>query len=137
MPIDEVAEHRFVDFVDLLLPFIEIGVKSTANDLVHQREVETDVTLNSNSPLTVNIQAANIPLGMIPTVYFSTENFPDQKIAANAGLAGTVASSTATATVILNPRYSVESQSRVRSNDHPRVGVSTVVFRQRCRISAR
>jgi hypothetical protein len=25
----------------------------------------------------------------------------------------------------------------VRSNDHPRVGVSTVVFRQRCRISAR
>jgi hypothetical protein len=25
----------------------------------------------------------------------------------------------------------------VRSNDHPRVGVSTAVFRQRCRISAR
>jgi hypothetical protein len=55
----------------------------------------------------VNIQASNIPLGTIPTVYFSTENFPDQKIAANAGLAGTLASSTTTATVTLNPGYSI------------------------------
>lgn len=66
-----------------------------------------DVLLNSSSPMAVNIQASNIPLGTVPTVYFSTENFPDQKIAANAGLAGTLASSTATATVTLNPGYSI------------------------------
>lgn len=66
-----------------------------------------DVLLNSTSPLTVNIQASNIPLGTVPTVYFSTQNFPDQKITANAGLAGTLASSTTTATVTLNPGYSI------------------------------
>lgn len=66
-----------------------------------------DVILNSGSPLTVNISASNIPLGTIPTVYFSTENFPDQTITANAGLAGTLASSTTTATVTLNPGYSI------------------------------
>jgi len=69
--------------------------------------VVPDAVVNSSSPLTVNIQASNIPLGTIPTVYFSTENFPDQKIAANAGLAGTLASSTTTATVTLNPGYSI------------------------------
>jgi hypothetical protein len=55
----------------------------------------------------VNIKASNIPLGTIPTLYFSTENFPDQQIAASAGLAGTLASSTTTATVTLNPGYSI------------------------------
>jgi len=35
-----------------------------------------DVALNSSSPLTVNITAKNIPLGTIPTVYFSTLNEP-------------------------------------------------------------
>jgi hypothetical protein len=69
--------------------------------------VVPDAVVNSTSPLTVNIQASNIPLGTIPTIYFSTENFPDQKIAANAGLAGTLASSTTTATVTLNPGYSI------------------------------
>jgi hypothetical protein len=66
-----------------------------------------DVALNSSSPLTVNISASNIPLGTIPTVYFSTENFPDQRITASAGLAGTLAVSTTTATVTLNPGYSI------------------------------
>jgi hypothetical protein len=66
-----------------------------------------DVLLNSTAPLTVNIQASNVPLGTIPTIYFSTENFADQKIAATAGLAGTLAASTATATVTLNPGYSI------------------------------
>jgi len=66
-----------------------------------------DAIVNSSSPMTVNIQASNIPLGTIPTIYFSTENFPDQKITANAGLAGTLASSTTTATVALNPGYSI------------------------------
>jgi hypothetical protein len=66
-----------------------------------------DVLLNSSSPLTVNINASNVPLGTIPTLYFSTENYPDQKITANAGLAGSLANSTTTATVTLNPGYSV------------------------------
>jgi hypothetical protein len=66
-----------------------------------------DVLLNSNSPLTVNIQASNVPLGTVPIVYFSTQNFPDQNIAANAGLAGTLATSTTTATVTLSPGYSI------------------------------
>jgi len=69
--------------------------------------VVPDVLLNATSALTVNIQAVNVPLGTIPTVYFSTENFPDQKITANAGLAGTVASSTTTATVTLKPGFSI------------------------------
>jgi len=69
--------------------------------------VVPDAIVNSSSPLTVNIQASNIPLGTVPTVYFSTENFPDQKIAANAGLTGTLASSGTTATVTLNPGYSI------------------------------
>lgn len=65
-----------------------------------------DVALNSSAPLTVNIKASNVPLGTIPTVYFLTENFPNQAIVATA-LAGTLASSTATATVTLNPGYSI------------------------------
>jgi len=66
-----------------------------------------DVAVNSSSPLTVNIQASNIPPGTIPTVYFSTQNFPDQTITANAGLTGSLASSKTTATVTLNPGYSI------------------------------
>ncbi|HUB81529.1 MAG TPA: hypothetical protein VMB03_22170 [Bryobacteraceae bacterium] len=65
-----------------------------------------DVLLNTSSPLTVNIQASNIPLGTAPVIYFSTQNFPDQAITAGA-LAGTLAQSTSTATVTLNPGYSI------------------------------
>ena len=65
-----------------------------------------DVLLNSTSPLTVSIHATNIPPGTIPTLYFATQNFPDQTIVAPA-LAGTLAASTATATVTLNPGYSI------------------------------
>jgi hypothetical protein len=69
--------------------------------------VVPDAIVSSSSPLTVNIQASNIPLGTVPTVYFSTENFPDQKITANAGLTGTLSSSSTTATVTLNSGYSI------------------------------
>jgi hypothetical protein len=65
-----------------------------------------DVLLNSTSPLVVNIQATNVPPGTIPTVHFSTQNFPDQTIIAPA-LAGTLASSTTTTSVTLNPGYSI------------------------------
>jgi len=57
--------------------------------------------------VTVNIQASNIPLGTIPTVYFSTLNEPDQAITATALAGTTLASSTATATVTLKPGYSI------------------------------
>ena len=67
-----------------------------------------DVVLNSSSPLTVNIQAANIPAGTTPTVYFTTENFPDQKIVSTPLAAtATPGITTASATVTLNPGYSL------------------------------
>jgi hypothetical protein len=64
-----------------------------------------DVTVNSSSPLAVQIQAQNIPLGTTVTLVFISENGPDQTII-SAGLAGTVASSTATASVTLPTGYS-------------------------------
>ena len=66
-----------------------------------------DVVLNSTSPLTVAIHAVNVPTGTTPTLYFSTQNFPDQTIVANGPLTGTQASSNTTATVTLSPGYSV------------------------------
>jgi hypothetical protein len=64
-----------------------------------------DVTVNSPSSLAVQIQAQNIPLGTTVTLVFLSENGPDQTIAST-GLAGTVASSTATASVTLPTGYS-------------------------------
>ena len=68
--------------------------------------VMPDVTVNSSSPLTVVIQATNVPPGTTATLYTTTENFPDQKIISNP-FAGTMASSTATATITLQPGYSL------------------------------
>jgi len=68
--------------------------------------VVPDVLINSTSPLTVNIQATNVPPGTIPTLYFSTQNFPDQKIFPPA-LAGTLGLSTTSTTVTLSPGYSI------------------------------
>jgi hypothetical protein len=63
-----------------------------------------DVVLNSSSPLTVNIQANNIPVGTTASLYFSNQSFPLQTVVSSP-LAGTAASSTATATVTLYPGY--------------------------------
>ncbi len=57
-----------------------------------------DVTVNSSGPLVVDIQAANVPLGTVVTLQVFSENGPDQTIQST-GLAGTLASSTATATI--------------------------------------
>ena len=66
-----------------------------------------DVTLNSNSPLPVNIQATNIPVGTPTTVYFFTESFPNQVITSTPLAAtSTPGVTTATATVTLNPGFS-------------------------------
>jgi hypothetical protein len=61
--------------------------------------------LNSSSPLTVNIQANNIPTGTTASLYFGNESLGLQTIVSSP-LAGTNASSTATATVTLQPGYS-------------------------------
>jgi hypothetical protein len=66
-----------------------------------------DVTLNSSSPLPINIQATNIPAGTKATVYFYTESYPNQVITSTPLAAtSTTGVTTATATVTLNPGFS-------------------------------
>jgi hypothetical protein len=57
-----------------------------------------DVQINTTNPVTVNVAATNIPLGTQPILRVTSETGTDQSITC-AGLAGTVASSTATCTV--------------------------------------
>ena len=57
-----------------------------------------DVTVNTSGTLAVDIQAANVPIGTIVTLQIFSENGPDQ-IIQSTGLTGTLASSTATATI--------------------------------------
>lgn len=57
-----------------------------------------DVTLNSSTSVTVNIQAQFIPLGTVPTLIVSSETGPDQSIQATP-LTGSLQSSTSTATI--------------------------------------
>jgi hypothetical protein len=64
-----------------------------------------DIVLNSSAPLPIQIQAQNIPLGTTATLYFFSENGPDQAITST-GLAGSVGNSTATASVTLPSGYS-------------------------------
>ena len=64
-----------------------------------------DVTVNSNGPLAVAIQAANVPVGTVVTLQIFSENGPDQTILSTP-LAGTLAASTATASVTLPSGFS-------------------------------
>ena len=64
-----------------------------------------DVTVNANSPLAVAIQAANVPVGTVVTLVIFSENGPDQTIQSTP-LAGTLTSSTATASVTLPSGFS-------------------------------
>jgi len=64
-----------------------------------------DTTINQSTPAIVAIQAKNIPVGTAVTLYFSSENGPDLTVAASA-LAGTLANSTATASVTFPPGFS-------------------------------
>lgn len=59
-----------------------------------------DVTVNSNSPLLVQIQAQNVPVGTTVTLFIFPENGPDQTISSSP-LNGTLASSSATAMLTL------------------------------------
>ena len=64
-----------------------------------------DITVNSSSPLPVQIQAQNVPLGTTVTLFIFSENGPDQTITST-GLTGTVANSSATASVTLPSGFS-------------------------------
>lgn len=64
-----------------------------------------DVTINKSIAVTVNIVASNIPPGTVVKLYISSENAPDQTVD-SLPLAGTLASSTATASVVLPPGFS-------------------------------
>lgn len=64
-----------------------------------------DVTVNSSSPLPVAIEASNVPVGTIVTLTIFTENAPDQ-IIQSTPLAGSVALSTASASVTLPTGFS-------------------------------
>jgi hypothetical protein len=66
-----------------------------------------DVTVNSSSPLTVKIQASNIPVGTTATIYFDTESNPSQTIVSTPLVATSTAGvTTATASVTLKSGYS-------------------------------
>lgn len=67
--------------------------------------VVPDVTVNSSAPLAVQIQAQYIPTGTTVTLFVFSENGPDQTIVSTP-LAGTLASSTATAPLVLPSGYS-------------------------------
>lgn len=64
-----------------------------------------DASINQSTPATVAIQASNIPLGTVVTLYISSENGPDMTLQTSA-LAGSVASSTASASVTFPPGFS-------------------------------
>ena len=68
--------------------------------------VVPDVTVNSSSPLTVQIQAQNVPLGTTVTLFIFSENGPDQTITSTALAGASAASSTATASVTLPSGFS-------------------------------
>jgi hypothetical protein len=66
-----------------------------------------DVSVNSSAPLTVKIQATNVPAGTTATLYFDTESNPSQTIVSTPLAATTTAGvTTATATVTLKSGYS-------------------------------
>jgi hypothetical protein len=64
-----------------------------------------DVAINKATAVTVNIAASNIPIGTIVKLYISSENAVDQTVNSTP-LAGTLASSTATASVTLPSGFS-------------------------------
>jgi hypothetical protein len=64
-----------------------------------------DAAINQTTPATISIQAKNIPVGTAVTLYISSENGPDLTVPTSA-LAGTLASSTASAVVSFPPGFS-------------------------------
>jgi hypothetical protein len=67
-----------------------------------------DVQINANTPVTVNIAAANVPLGTVTTLRVTSETAGDQLISCSA-LAGTLATSTASCTATYPFSISINS----------------------------
>jgi len=65
-----------------------------------------DATIDTSSPVTVTIQAAYIPVGTVLTLHIMSDNDTEQTVQTTA-LAGTLASSTATATVTFPSGFSL------------------------------
>lgn len=65
-----------------------------------------DATINQNTPVTINIQARNIPLSTILTLYVVSESGPDIGPISSTPLTGTLLNSTATATVTFPSAFS-------------------------------
>ena len=61
-----------------------------------------DATINTSSPVTVNVQAQFIPLGTIPKIYIFSDNGSDQVVNCSA-LAGTLNQSTCSASITFPP----------------------------------
>ncbi len=64
-----------------------------------------DVTINSSSNVTVDIEAQFVPLGTVVNLKVSSENFADRS-ATSTPLQGTLEASTATATITFPPGFS-------------------------------
>ncbi len=64
-----------------------------------------DVSINDNGTVTVQIVAHNIPLNTVVKLHIFSENGSDQ-IVNSTPLIGTLANSTATASVVLLPGFS-------------------------------
>jgi hypothetical protein len=65
-----------------------------------------DVAINTSAPVTLSIQAANIPLGTVLTLHVLSDNDTDQAVQTSP-LAGTLQSSIATATVTFPSGFSL------------------------------
>jgi hypothetical protein len=64
-----------------------------------------DVTINSSTAVPIVVEAKNVPLGTIVSIYFLSENGGDLLVETSP-LSGTISSSTATASITLPTGYS-------------------------------
>ncbi len=95
----------------LFLPTSQPSVRAVSVDGVPVPSTPTgsftvpDVGINKSSPVVVNIAAKNVPPGTVVKLLIFSENGPDQTIDSTA-LVGTLASSTATASVVFPSGFS-------------------------------
>jgi hypothetical protein len=77
-----------------------------------------DATINSTSAVTIAIQAANIPVGTVVTLHLYSSNSATDQTVQTTPLAGTFASSTATATVTFPSGYSMNYVKATWTNSY-------------------
>ena len=87
--------------IPLILPTTpppSIRVTKINGVVINANQFGFDATINSTSPITVNIEAHYVPVGTVPKVIVFSETGPDQVITASA-LSGNLSLSTATASI--------------------------------------